>query len=185
MVFDLDETLVHATEKTGSRDTQQLASGFDLPPYFVFVRPYVEDVLRAAAQRAQIGIWTSSGEQYAQAILDRIVPADVELSFVWTRSRCTLQREPESQADLWLKDLKKLRRRGWRLERVLMVDDSPEKLHRQRGNLLRMHPFEGAADDIQLWLLARVLPELLDNENLRQVDKRGWAGAARARFGHP
>lgn len=48
-----------------------------------------------------------------------------------------------------------------------------------------MRPFEGDANDIQLWLLARALPALLANENLRRVDKRGWESVARARFGQP
>ena len=43
----------------------------------------------------------------------------------------------------YLKPLKKVKRMGWRLERMLIVDDTPEKCLRNYGNAIHPLPFEG------------------------------------------
>ena len=49
VIFDLDETLVHATE-----DSLSHAADFAIPPYNVYVRPHVEDLLQFARQHFDI-----------------------------------------------------------------------------------------------------------------------------------
>lgn len=45
-----------------------------------------------------------------------------------------------------MKDLRKVRRLGWALEHVLVVDDTPRKYERSYGNLVAVAPFEGDVD---------------------------------------
>jgi len=66
------------------------------------------------------------------------------------------------------------KRRGYALERVLVVDDSPEKHTRNYGNLVRVEPFLGDPSDDELSHLARYLPTLAKAENVRSIEKRRW-----------
>jgi RNA polymerase II subunit A small phosphatase-like protein len=74
----------------------------------------------------------------------------------------------------YLKPLAKVKRAGWRLERVLIVDDTPAKCIRNYGNAVYARPYEGARDDIELRLLARYLAGLNDVAKLRTIEKRRW-----------
>jgi RNA polymerase II subunit A small phosphatase-like protein len=97
-----------------------------------------------------------------------------QLKFVWSRDRCTQCLDSELLDYYWLKDLKKVKRLGYPLERVLMIDDSSEKLQRQYGNHLRVRPFVGGTDDTELRDVLPFLETLRASENLRAVEKRFW-----------
>lgn len=56
-----------------------------------------------------------------------------------------------------VKDLKTIRRVGYELERVIVVDDTAKKHERNYGNLVRVRPFEGQLDDDELLYLATYL----------------------------
>ena len=74
----------------------------------------------------------------------------------------------------YLKPLTKVRKAGWPLQRVLIVDDTPEKCLRNYGNAIYPRPFEGAEDDSELSLLGRYLATLKDETNVRTIEKRRW-----------
>lgn len=81
--------------------------------------------------------------------------------------------------DLWdhrcyLKPLKKVKRMGWRLERMLIVDDTPEKCARNYGDAVHPLPFGGDKSDAELLLLADYLATLKDEPNMRRIEKRRW-----------
>jgi len=59
-----------------------------------------------------VAVWTSSGEQYAPQVTDRIFPAGA-LKFIWSSVRCTMTRDWTTGEFTTKKDLSKLRRRGW------------------------------------------------------------------------
>jgi len=59
------------------------------------------------------------------------------------------------------------------------VDDSPEKLSRNYGNLVRVQPYAGGMDDV-LELLAGYLATLSEEHDVRRVEKRGWLEAWRS-----
>ena len=59
--------------------------------------------------------------------------------------------------------------------RIVFVDDSPEKITRSYGNLIRVTPFEGDPDDRELSLLTRYLDEMIaPAADVREIEKRGW-----------
>src|SRR5262249_10303252 len=119
LVLDLDETLVFA--ERGLR-----APDFVVGPYGVRKRPHVDTFLDRVGGPFRLAVWTASSADYAHGVV-RTLFGLRELAFVWTSARCTLKYDYETHDFVQLKRLGKLRRRGWDLRRVLVVDDSPEK----------------------------------------------------------
>ncbi|WP_223642971.1 NIF family HAD-type phosphatase [Corallococcus sp. EGB] len=179
LVLDLDETLVHASEKPLAREAD-----FQVLGYFVHMRPHLEAFLRECAARFRLAIWSAGDDRYVAEIVKRIVPPELELDFVWGRSRCTyaldrsgVQRDGFLDASAhydWVKKLHKLKRRGYRLERVLIVDDSPAKCIHNHGNAIYVREYEGQRHDTELLDLARYLAMLADVDNVRRIEKRNW-----------
>ena len=77
------------------------------------------------------------------------------------------------------KRLHKVARQGYPLERMLVVDDSPEKHTKNYGNLVRVLPFEGDMNDRELDMLSAYLVTLATCTNVRKVEKRGWRNPSR------
>ncbi len=169
IILDLDETLVYSTRKPLPREHD-----FTVGEYFTYCRPGVSDFLHYLAGRYPLAVWTSSGSRYAQEVVSRVFPESVHLEFVWSRDRCTRRFDPETREELWIKDLKKVKRLGFRLEEILMVDDSPEKVARNYGNHICVIPFRGDPNDSELPLLARYISTLEGTPNVRTLEKRGW-----------
>lgn len=168
LILDLDETLVYADEQPLER-----ACDFRVGPYHVYRRPFIEEFWKSASEWFEMAVWTSSGAAYASLTVRGLLGA-APLAFLWSRERCTRRYDPERQDEYWLKDLKKVERLGYSLDRILMVDDSPEKLQRNYGNHIRVTPFVGDPNDIELQQLISFLEHLRDAENVRSVEKRGW-----------
>ena len=78
-----------------------------------------------------------------------------------------------------MKDLKKVKRLGYRLERDLIADDTPRKVQRQYGNAVYVPPFFGDPDDESAAPAGRFLVSLRDVPNVRTLEKRGWSGGVR------
>jgi TFIIF-interacting CTD phosphatase-like protein len=70
--------------------------------------------------------------------------------------------------------MSKVRKRGYDLKKVIVVDDSPEKWRNSYGNLVRIKPFFGEIDDNELKRLIIYLERLNSTENIRKTEKRNW-----------
>jgi hypothetical protein len=70
--------------------------------------------------------------------------------------------------------MSKLRRRGYKLESVIVVDDTPNAWKDSYGNLVRVKKFEGELQDDELKVLPIYLKTLLDASNVRTIEKRNW-----------
>jgi len=169
LILDLDETLIYACEQSLSN-----AVNFEVGPYFVYKRPSVDEFLATVDQWYDLAVWTSSSAAYAGEVIRQLFPRSANLKFAWARSRCTRRYNYETQEEYWLKDLKKICRLGYALERIVVVDDSPEKLQRHYGNYIRISPFEGDQSDRELLDLLPFLQHLSTLDNVRHVEKRGW-----------
>jgi RNA polymerase II subunit A small phosphatase-like protein len=121
LVLDLDETLVHASEVELDR-----AADFGACGYHIYRRPHLAEFIDYALARFDVGVWTSSGRVYADAIVAALFPAQ-SLRFVWARERCSISRDWSTGEYVDRKPLRKLKRRGYRLEQVIAVDDTPSK----------------------------------------------------------
>jgi len=173
LILDLDETLVFATE-------EKLARGedFRVGPYFLYKRPGLDGFIEFAFNHFKVAVWTSSSRSYANGTIGAIFQHPERLEFAWARERCTRKSDPETRACYWIKDLKKVRRLGWSLEDVAVIDDSPEKLERSYGNHIRVVPYEGDPMDDELRKLQGYLAWLKEVPNVRLIDKRSWRKTA-------
>jgi len=179
LILDIDETLVHARVTPLERDED-----FCVGEYFIYRRPGLDAFVAAMLEAFDVAVWTSSGESYAEQVLQRIFPAGA-LKFVWSSRRRTTHRDWETGEPLSIKNLTKLRRRGYALETVIAVDDTPAKYLKSYGNLVTVREYVGDPADDELPLLARYLHTLLPVENVRAIEKRGWRERMRRASGPP
>lgn len=169
LILDLDETLIHATEGSLERPPD-----FTVFEYAVYKRPFVDEFLAQVSEWFDLALWSSSGAEYLREVAQRLFGDVNRLKFIWHRGRCTLRHNLETDVYYHRKDLKKVKRKGYCLEKVIVVDDSPEKLERQYGNLVAVAPFEGDEKDLELKYLLHYLGTLRIVDNVRTVEKRGW-----------
>lgn len=171
LILDLDETLIYGTEQPLARPADLMAG-----PFHVYLRPHVEAFLATVSGWYDTAVWSSASPPYVRAIVTRLFADAPAPRFVWSSERCTMRLHAETREHYWLKDLKKVRRAGYRLERVLVLDDSPEKLERHYGNLVRVRPYLGADEDSALPRLLPFLEQIRHQPNFRRVEKRFWRG---------
>lgn len=169
LILDLDETLVFATD-----DPLDRAADFRVFTYHVYRRPHLDQFLRSCFARFRVAVWTSSGALYAAKVVDEIFASPNALEFVWTAARCTVRFDYEEGGHYTAKHLKKLKRRGYDLAQVLVVDDTPKKHYQNYGNLISVREFEGDLADRELLCLERYLETLADAPNVRTIEKRLW-----------
>jgi RNA polymerase II subunit A small phosphatase-like protein len=168
LILDIDETLIHASEQMLDRQ-----SDFEVQPYCVYKRPHLNEFLDFCFVHFDVAIWTSSSKDYAHHVISHILTNNQRPVFLWSRERCTYRRNPDAYECEWLKDLKKVKRQGYQLANVIMVDDTPAKLARNYGNLVPVKSFEGQNDN-ELELLPKFLEKLASLEDVRKVEKRFW-----------
>ena len=60
LILDLDETLIHATEKP-----LENKADFRTKLYHVYKRPYVEMFLEFCQEHFLVGVWTTAGTDFA------------------------------------------------------------------------------------------------------------------------
>lgn len=173
LILDLDETIIWATEE----DTSE---GFDFWAfeYRIRKRPHLDAFLRDVARWYHLAVWSSSGDEYARMVVEHVFRGEIPIRFVWARSRCTRRLSEITGEVYFVKDLKKVKRQGFDLARVLLIDDSPEKVERNYGNHLRLRVYEGQSDDRELLDVLPFLKWLKDQEDFRKIEKRQWRKAA-------
>jgi TFIIF-interacting CTD phosphatase-like protein len=169
LILDLDETLLFASE-----EPLNIQEDFIVGPYQVYLRPHVKRFLRFCFRTFEVAVWTSSTESYAIEIAKLLFPSLSSLSFLWARNRCTRRFNYETGESHWVKDLKKVRRKGYDLNQIIVVDDTASKLERNYGNLVCVREFHGEPDDDELLLLEIYLETLIEEANLRGLEKRNW-----------
>jgi len=179
LILDLDETLIYATRTALNRPAD-----FQVFDYHVYRRPHLGRFLADCAEWFDLAIWSSASDDYVGEIAKAIFPDRSQLQFVWGRSRTTIGRSlgaddvsfhSQLEDRHYLKPLSKVSRRGhWKLEQILIVDDTPEKCARNYGNAVYATPFEGDENDNELPLLSAYLATLKDCPNVRRIEKRRW-----------
>ncbi len=173
MVLDLDESLIYGSETVLHRDAD-----FQVGPYHVYRRPGLDAFLTGIANMYELAVWSSATSLYVNQVAAAIRPNDIGWRFVWSRDRCTPRMHEETRETVFLKDLKKVKRLGYALERILFVDDTPAKMARNYGNAIYVRPFEGDDDDNELALLLKYLQSISRERNFRGLEKRGWRSRA-------
>ncbi|WP_299122920.1 HAD family hydrolase [uncultured Winogradskyella sp.] len=180
LVLDIDETLVHATPERLSRKAD-----FKVFDYFVYLRPYLNDFLTDIKDDFLVSVWSSASDDYVEEVVKKIFPKDFDLKFVWGRSRCTPKRflhidDYDNSESRYLdhfnyiKPLKKVKKRGYNMDKILIVDDTPHKSSDNYGNAIYPKEYLGDTDDDELKELSKYLKTLKNIGNVRKIEKRGW-----------
>jgi len=120
-----------------------------------------------------LAVWSSGSCDYVQAIINRIIPSSISLAFVWDWARCTRSIDPETGQKVYIKDLKKLKRKGYSLDRILIVENDPGVVRRNYGNAIYVNDFYGESDDELLFLIP-YLRTLENIPDMRRIEKRCW-----------
>ncbi|HNW50693.1 MAG TPA: HAD family hydrolase [Prolixibacteraceae bacterium] len=177
LILDLDETLIHSFE-------EKPEEGFDFRifHYFVVKRPYLDQFLDECSRDFRLAVWSSSSDDYAERMVEKIFPPGIKPAFVWGRSKATFR--PVNGSDDFscqgfshydfVKRLRKIKPLGYSLERTLMVDDTPHKLIENYGNAIYIKEFNGEKDDEELLFLLNYLQTIKECPNVLKLEKRNW-----------
>jgi TFIIF-interacting CTD phosphatase-like protein len=147
---------------------------FRVEPFAVYRRPHLGGFLEAVAEWYELAVWSSGSGAYVSDVVSALFRDGPPLAFVWSCERCTRRFDAEGQAYHYAKNLKKVCKLGYDLRRVVMIDDSPEKLSQHYGNHVRVRPFTGDPADTELRDLLPFLEWLRGVENFRTTEKRHW-----------
>lgn len=169
LILDLDETLIFGSEQRLNREPD-----FRIGPFYLYKRPHLDQFLKSVARLYEVAIWSSASEDYVDGISHHLMPMVGPLRFVWSRARCVQRLNPETFQYDYIKDLRKVQRLGFDLNRTLIVDDTPGKVCRNYGNAIYILPFEGSDDDNELIQLEHFVRSLHSVPNFRTLEKRGW-----------
>lgn len=173
LILDLDETLLHASEKDLSSECD-----FTFDRFWVYRRPFLEEFLVEASLHYDLAVWSSASDDYVEELVNSVVRPLVPLNFSWGRSHGTYRRDFDTDEYFYAKDLYKVRRRGYQLSRVLIVDDAPRKVAKNYGNAIYVDEFEGDPGDTTLRDLAPYLTQLASEPEFRRIEKRWWRTGA-------
>lgn len=155
LIFDLDETLLHASKTRLAQPCD-----FEVGQYRVYQRPFARELIEFAAARFDLAVWSSAGSAYVAAMVERLF-VGVPLKFAWSAKQCVQRVDVRLNRYVYVKDLRRAQRFGHTLERINIIDDSPEKIARQPHCHLPVTPFMGAPDDVALLDMQQVLHALL------------------------
>ena len=169
LVLDIDETLIHATENPVNDEWD-----FQVEQYYVYKRPYLDLFLDYCESNFEVGLWTSAEGGFARFVVGGIFRKGYPLRFVWSIERCTEVFNPVLYDFSYIKNLKKLKRKGYKLEEVIMIDDTPSKLRKNYGNLIAIDEYRAQNDDKELLRIINYLDDLKNAPNIRTIEKRGW-----------
>lgn len=170
IVFDLDETLIHARASCLPRPPDLRVGVYD-----VYLRPGLQDCLETLAETYDLALWSTGGFHYVQLMRAHAMPASVRFQFAWARPMCEAVGETEQGWPILVKDLSKLVDYGFSLERMVLVDDTPHKAQRNRSQYIPIKAYRGEADDRELWALTKFLVGLSGARDFRREQGyRSW-----------
>ncbi len=179
LILDIDETLIYASKTM--LDLEENCKVFD---YYVYERPYLKAFLDHVEIDYELALWSSASDDYVEEIVKQTQLKNYTFKFIWGRSRATYKRNNEEDEGRtyahdrshyhYVKSLQKVKKMGYRMERILIVDDSPHKSKLNYGNAIYPRPYMGNIDDNELLTLANYLSLIKDCENFRKLEKRTW-----------
>ena len=150
LILDLDETLIHAAEESLGHEHDFLVG-----PYRVYRRPHLAEFLTSCSAAFRLAVWPSASDDHVREVVGRIIPPGVDLAFAWGRSRCVRRYDPELFEEHPFKDLKKVKRLGYPLDRILIAENTPRKVVRNYQRIVT-----GLGHESPTFVLTNDLPKL-------------------------
>ena len=168
LVLDLDETLIHSTTYLFNSECIHLEEF----GYYVYKRPFLDYFLREVSKQYDIGIWSAGTDDYVETIVDMILPFDVDPIFVFGRSMCQLKYVDGYR--VYVKPLRILQDFGYSLDKMLVVDDTPQKCVENFRNAIIPKPYLFDTSDRELLDLLIYLVGLKGSKNLTNHQHYKW-----------
>lgn len=169
LILDLDETLIFAHNKSSDKDYDEQIDLYigegKTHSIYVYYRPFLKDFLEYVSNYWEIGIFTSSSNIYANAIIERFDPHNKYISFRLFKNNC--YRDCNKHL---IKDLEIIQNRS--LDEMVIVDNSINSIIYQLDNCIPIVPFFGNPNDQELVGLAKYLDFLNDQTNLRKFNRK-------------
>ncbi len=179
IILDIDETLIHTEsvpdEFADKYDYDFKFKGEGKSLFYTKKRPFLDQFLDYVYANFDVAIWTAAGEDYAREILKNIRVLESSLKFFYTRDNCTIKLNYDYSDYYGIKNLNKLKKKGYNLDRVLIVDDKSETAVNNYSNLIQIKPFTDDVNDTELLKLISYLETIKDEPNYRRIEKRGWS----------
>lgn len=179
VILDIDETLVYSTKTKLDIDHD-----FKLGDYFVYKRPYLDDFIDFVFHNFSLAIWSSATDDYVREITEKLGLEDKAV-FCWARSKATFKSQflgdlideeiiESDDHQYYIKRLKKVKKLGFHLNKILIIDDTPTKSQTNFGNAIYVSEFKGNPRDTELLDLSNYLTTYKVVENVRVIEKRDW-----------
>jgi RNA polymerase II subunit A small phosphatase-like protein len=179
IILDIDETLIHTEsvpdEFADKYDYDFKFKGEGKSLFYTKKRPFLDQFLDYVYANFDVAIWTAAGEDYAREILKNIRVLESSLKFFYTRDNCTIKLNYDYSDYYGIKNLNKLKKKGYNLDRVLIVDDKSETAVNNYSNLIQIKPFTDDVNDTELLKLISYLEIIKDEPKYRSIEKRGWS----------
>lgn len=180
LIFDLDETLIHAT-----RDKLNRKEDFNIGEYNVYKRPNVDEFLEKCLKKYRVAVWSSAEDEYVKETVKKLIPLHQNLEFIWTRLNCSVKvvKKPLLEGfdyggyykeHQWIKPLRRIKGKGIALSSMLIIDNSPYKVVESKENALIINSFEGNKSDDELNRLYKFLNKFDKVNDVRTIDKEDW-----------
>ena len=143
VVFDLDETIVYARDGP------------------LFLRPHAKRLLRTVGKLTEVALWTAGVRDYGKAVL-----AEIEKE-IWGKSPAGIIKHLITRNKNWFDEedyTKDLRQLGRSLDKVLIIENTPECVRLNPKNAIIVEDFEGAQDTNTLEVLENIIVDLVDSK---------------------
>src|SRR5580698_9088119 len=143
LILDLDEMLLHGVDtedKKNNKPLPGLAIDFWVGKIMAYKRPHLSEFLTRVWRLYDVAVWSSGGKDWVEGAVRTIMADHPQPLFVWSAARCTQRRDFDPPRQYNIKNLQKLWKRFER-NRMLIVDDSPEKCVRNYGSAIYIKEF--------------------------------------------
>lgn len=132
----------------------------------IFVRNSVKEFLTTVSQYFEVGIFTASTKEYADAVIDFLDPTHNLIKFRFYRNNCINVNDM-----FFVKDLRIIK--GIDLKNVVLVDNNIYSFAAQVSNGILINSFYDNKEDVQLKdLLSYLINYIFFAEDVRDVNKQ-------------
>lgn len=161
LVLDMDETLIHSSFNPPDKPDFQ----FDIGPegaeatIYVGIRPGLDRFLADLSPLFELVVFTASTQPYADAVLNFVDPKHY-IKYRLYRDSCT------DFGGHWVKDLSRLNRK---LERLIIIDNSPTAYLFQPSNAIPISSWFDEKNDHELSILRDFLMQSYRVRNIYDI----------------
>lgn len=159
IAVDLDETLVHVTSIAPVNLDNSNSFTFILKKnrFYVQTRPNLKYFLEKLSELVNVYIFTASSKEYANKIIDKILPNLKECRRFF-RDSCI------NEYGYYMKDLSKI---NSPINKILLVDDLTGSALLYPKNLVRIKPWNGDKNDKVLLDLISIFEKISTENDIR------------------